>query len=119
MDIKKACRTHKTGAQAPCKHLQPGTAGRASPPSAENATASIEFLQREIEALKDRLDKPAIKVSKVAEAYVPMQNRLSQTISQRQRRPTSKTGLSRLCFEDKLSNRAIRSYTFLGVKKKI
>lgn len=43
--------------------------GRISPP-AESSANSAEFLQKEIETLKDRLDKPVIRVSKVAEAYV-------------------------------------------------
>lgn len=71
MDIKKACRSYKTVIQ-PSKHLQLGVAGGRISPSAESSAISIEFLQREIETLKDRLDKPVIKVSKVAEAYVEL-----------------------------------------------
>ncbi|KYM75466.1 Regulator of G-protein signaling 6 [Atta colombica] len=70
LDIKKACRSYKTVIQ-PSKHLQLGVAGGRISPSAElSATSSIEFLQKEIETLKDRLDKPVIKVSKVAEALI-------------------------------------------------
>lgn len=70
MDIKKACRSYKSVIQ-PSKHLQLGVAGgRISPSTETSATSSIEFLQKEIETLKDRLDKLVIKVSKVAEAYV-------------------------------------------------
>ncbi|XP_011164872.1 regulator of G-protein signaling 7 isoform X1 [Solenopsis invicta] len=70
LDIKKACRSYKSVTQ-PSKHLQLGVAGGRISPSAESsATTSIEFLQKEIETLKDRLDKPVIKVSKVAEALI-------------------------------------------------
>lgn len=69
MDIKKACRSHKSVAQS-SKPPQPGIAASRVSPSADNAATSIEVLQMEIETLKDRLDKPVIKVSKVAEAYV-------------------------------------------------
>ncbi|XP_012539303.1 regulator of G-protein signaling 7 isoform X1 [Monomorium pharaonis] len=70
MDIKKACRSYKSVIQ-PSKHLQLGVAGGRISPSVEtSATSSIEFLQKEIETLKDRLDKPVIKVSKVAEALI-------------------------------------------------
>lgn len=70
LDIKKACRSYKSVIQ-PSKHLQLGVAGGKISPSAEsNATSSIEFLQKQIETLKDRLDRTVIKVSKVAEAYV-------------------------------------------------
>lgn len=70
LDIKKACRSSKSIIQ-PSKHLQLGVAGgRISPSTETSAITSIEFLQKEIETLKDRLDKPVIKVSKVAEAYV-------------------------------------------------
>lgn len=70
LDIKKACRSYKSVIQ-PSKHLHLGVAGgRISPSMESNATSSIEFLQKEIESLKERLDKPVIKVSKVAEAYV-------------------------------------------------
>lgn len=69
MDIKKACRSYKT--VAPTKRLQLGVAASKISPSVDlSATSSIEFLQKEIETLKDRLHKPVIKVSKVAEAYV-------------------------------------------------
>lgn len=70
LDIKKACRSYKSVVQ-PSKHLQLGIAGgKISPSTESNATSSIEFLQRQIETLKDRLDRTVIKVSKVAEAYV-------------------------------------------------
>lgn len=72
MDIKKACRSYKSVIQ-PSKHLHLGVAGGRISPSAESCvTSSIEFLQKEIETLKGRLDKPVIKVSKVAEAYVKL-----------------------------------------------
>lgn len=71
LDIKKACRSHKSVVQ-PSKHLHLGLAGGRISPSVETQanSLSVEFLQKEIETLKDRLDRPVIKVSKVAEAYV-------------------------------------------------
>ncbi|XP_050454068.1 regulator of G-protein signaling 7 isoform X1 [Cataglyphis hispanica] len=70
LDIKKACRSYKSVVQ-PSKHLQLGIAGgKISPSTESNATSSIEFLQRQIETLKDRLDRTVIKVSKVAEALI-------------------------------------------------
>lgn len=70
LDIKKACRSYKSVIQ-PSKHLQLGVAGGKISPSPEsNATSSIEFLQKQIETLKDRLDRTVIKVSKVAEALI-------------------------------------------------
>lgn len=73
LDIKKACRSHKSVVQ-PSKHVHLGLAGGRISPSVEtqanSSSSSVEFLQKEIETLKDRLDRPVIKVSKVAEAYV-------------------------------------------------
>ncbi|KAL6431405.1 hypothetical protein ACFW04_007202 [Cataglyphis niger] len=70
LDIKKACRSYKSVVQ-PSKHLQLGIAGgKISPSTESNAKSSIEFLQRQIETLKDRLDRTVIKVSKVAEALI-------------------------------------------------
>ncbi|KAG7208741.1 hypothetical protein KM043_014937 [Ampulex compressa] len=70
LDIKKACRSHKPIIK-PSKHLQLGVAGgRISPHSESYIMSSLEVLQKEVEMLKDRLDRPNIKVSKVAEALI-------------------------------------------------
>ena len=71
MDIKKACRSNKPIIKA-SRHLQLGVAGgRISPTHADkNPNPSAETLQREIDMLKQRLDRRNIKVSKVAEAWV-------------------------------------------------
>lgn len=69
LDIKKACRTNKPMVKA-SRHLQLGVAGgRISPTHADaDITPSSESIQREIDTLKQRLDRRNIKVSKVAEA---------------------------------------------------
>ncbi|XP_063992649.1 regulator of G-protein signaling 7 isoform X1 [Diachasmimorpha longicaudata] len=71
LDIKKACRTNKPMVKG-SKHLQLGVAGgRISPTHADaDITASSESIQREIDMLKQRLDRRNIKVSKVAEALI-------------------------------------------------
>ncbi|XP_015118882.1 regulator of G-protein signaling 7 isoform X2 [Diachasma alloeum] len=67
----KACRTNKPMVKA-SKHLQLGVAGgRISPTHADaDITPSSESIQREIDMLKQRLDRRNIKVSKVAEALI-------------------------------------------------
>lgn len=71
MDIKKACRSNKPIMKA-SRHLQLGVAGgRISPTHADQSPSpSAANVRREIDMLKQRLDRRNIKVSKVAEAWV-------------------------------------------------
>ncbi|XP_043462739.1 regulator of G-protein signaling 7 isoform X2 [Leptopilina heterotoma] len=71
LDIKKACRSHKPIVKA-SKHLQLGVAGgRISPPRTNSMLKqSAESLQRDVDILKQRLDRRIIKISKVAEALI-------------------------------------------------
>ncbi|XP_044592994.1 regulator of G-protein signaling 7 isoform X1 [Cotesia glomerata] len=70
LDIKKACRSNKT--MKASKHSQIGVAcGRISPTDTKDLiNPSIETLQKEIDMLKQKLDRRCIKVSKVAEALI-------------------------------------------------
>lgn len=67
MDIKKACRTKKPIKAS--KHSQLGVdGGRISPTHTETPNnRSPESIKKEIDILKQRLDKRNIKISKVAE----------------------------------------------------
>lgn len=68
LDVKKACRSHKPTLRS-IEHLELGIAGgKISPQSESYITFMIESLEKEIDMLKDRLDRRNIKVSKVAEA---------------------------------------------------
>ncbi|XP_015191300.1 PREDICTED: regulator of G-protein signaling 7 isoform X2 [Polistes dominula] len=67
LDIKKECRSQKPNFRS-SKYLKHGE--KASPHSESYLAASIESLQKEIDMLKDRLDRRNIKVSKVAEALI-------------------------------------------------
>ncbi|KAK2578656.1 hypothetical protein KPH14_012145 [Odynerus spinipes] len=70
LDIKKACRSQKPILRS-SKHLKLGIAGgRISPHSESYIASTIESVQKEIDMLKDRLDRRNIKVSKVAEALI-------------------------------------------------
>lgn len=68
MDIKKACRTKKPIKAS--KHSQLGVAGgRISPTHTDMPiNRSTEAMKKEIDILRQRLDRRNIKISKVAEA---------------------------------------------------
>ncbi|XP_044018359.1 regulator of G-protein signaling 7 isoform X2 [Aphidius gifuensis] len=70
MDIKKACRTKKPIKAS--KHSQLGVAGgRISPTHTDMPiNRSTEAMKKEIDILRQRLDRRNIKISKVAEAMI-------------------------------------------------
>ncbi|XP_023239166.1 regulator of G-protein signaling 7-like [Centruroides vittatus] len=70
IDIKKACRINKPIKSY--KHMQCSVSGgRISPSVSEtDLSTSAEVLKKEMEALKTRLERTSVKISKVAESYL-------------------------------------------------
>ncbi|KAK2707611.1 regulator of G-protein signaling 7-like isoform X2 [Artemia franciscana] len=72
VDIRKACRMNRPMRNVSLRHHSIGIAGgRLSPPPLPEISASpAEQLQKEIEALRKRIARTTVKVSKVSEAQI-------------------------------------------------
>uniref|UniRef100_A0A1B6DTC2 Regulator of G-protein signaling 7 n=2 Tax=Clastoptera arizonana TaxID=38151 RepID=A0A1B6DTC2_9HEMI len=64
LDIKKACRMNK------CVPLRVNGGEGPTSNSNSNTTSTVEIINKEINVLKQRLDRRNFKISKVAEAYL-------------------------------------------------